>query len=317
MKSIRILLTIMFLSSASWLMAQDMNAAGEAFNKGISMQEQENYPAAIQAYENARDIASKLGDEGADLKMKAEKQLSLSYYNYGKKLYSGKKYGDAINNFIKSADYAAMVNDQVTKDAADTYIAGLKTAIGNSSLKKEDYAKATSLYNEAIKYKPDYAKAYFGLGLVYKKQDNLEKMKESMDQAIKLAGNDEKTIASAKEASGNAFQNAGAVDLQGGAFEKAIENLNKSLEYDSNSSMPYYYLTIAYNGLKKWEDAINAGNKALELATKDKSDIYFEVAKANEGKGDTEAACTDYKNVTTGNNVAAAKYQIEQVLKCK
>jgi hypothetical protein len=75
-------------------------------------------------------------------------------------------------------------------------------------------------------------------------------------------------------------------------------------------------MAIAYNGESKWDDAITAANKALELETADKSDIHFELGKSYEGKGDGAAACQSYKSVTGGANVSAAKYQIEQVLKC-
>jgi len=45
--------------------------------------------------------------------------------------------------------------------------------------------------------------------------------------------------------------------------------------------------------------------------------LYFVLGKAYEGKADNTAACTAYKNVTSGPNVKAAKYQIEIVIKCK
>ncbi len=44
--------------------------------------------------------------------------------------------------------------------------------------------------------------------------------------------------------------------------------------------------------------------------------MYFALGQAYEGKGDAGGACTAYKNVTSGPNVEAAKYQITTVLKC-
>jgi tetratricopeptide (TPR) repeat protein len=132
-----------------------------------------------------------------------------------------------------------------------------------------------------------------------------------------MAGDDAKTIGNAKDAAASAFQKAGAVALQASKYSAAVESLTGSLEYNNTEPRTYFYLAIANNGLSKWDDAITAANKALELQTEDKSDIYFEMGNASEKKGDAIAACDFYKKVTAGNNVPAAKYQIEQVLKCK
>jgi tetratricopeptide (TPR) repeat protein len=155
------------------------------------------------------------------------------------------------------------------------------------------------------------------MGLVYKKQDNLPLMKESMDKVIAMAADDAKTIGSAKDASATAFLNAGAKALQANKMADAISNLNTSLTYNDAEPKAYYYLALAYNGSSKWDEAITASNTAIELTAEDKSDIYFELGKSHEKKGDNAAACDAYKKVTGGNNVAPAKYQVEQVLKCQ
>ena len=81
--------------------------------------------------------------------------------------------------------------------------------------------------------------------------------------------------------------------------------------------MPHYYLALAYSKEKNYEDAISSAQKALSIEPdKDKSDVYFALGLAYEGKGDSTNACSAYKKVTTGPNVEAAKYQMTQVLKC-
>ena len=70
------------------------------------------------------------------------------------------------------------------------------------------------------------------------------------------------------------------------------------------------------NQEKAYSKAIEAANKALELNEGDKSDIYFEIGQAQEGKGNTAGACSAYKKVTGGNNIETAKYQMTTVLKC-
>jgi len=41
------------------------------------------------------------------------------------------------------------------------------------------------------------------------------------------------------------------------------------------------------------------------------------LAQAYQGNGDNANACANFKKVKEGPNVDAAKYQVEQVLKCK
>ncbi|MCU0370747.1 MAG: tetratricopeptide repeat protein, partial [Bacteroidales bacterium] len=228
-----------------------------------------------------------------------------------------KNYNEAIPNFEKSAQWADQMGETKTADASRTYLAGIYTALGNTDLKNEAFELAIEKYNKALAYKSSYYKAYYGLGLVYKKQENLPLMKEALDKVIAMAGDDAKTIGSAKDAAASAYRNAGAMAVQSKKYSEAVDYLLNSLPYNDTDPNVQYYLALAYNGLSKWDDAISAANKAIELQTEDKSDIYFELGKSYEKKGENATSCENYKKVTAGNNVAAAKYQMETVLKCQ
>jgi tetratricopeptide (TPR) repeat protein len=142
-------------------------------------------------------------------------------------------------------------------------------------------------------------------------------MKQAMDKVIELAPAEDKTAENARATIATTFLNDGAVALQKGSFDRAIESLNTSLQYNANEPKSHYYLAIAYNGKKDSDNAITSANKAIELGLENAGDAWFEIGKANEAKGDAAAACEAYKKVTTGPNIQAAKYQVEQVLKCK
>jgi tetratricopeptide (TPR) repeat protein len=317
MKRIKIIAMLMMMSLAINLSAQTLDEAGAAFNQGIQFSKDLKYAEAIKSYEQTINICTQLGDTAMDLQLKAEQQLPGTYFNLAKGLFDAKNYMEAIPNFEKAAENADKMGETKTADASRTYLAGIYTSLGNADLKAEILDPAIEKYNKALSYKPGYYKAYYGLGLVYKKQENLPLMKEALDKVISMAGDDAKTIGNAKDAATSAFQKAGAVALQANKYSIAVENLTVSLEYNNAEPRTYYYLSIANNGLSKWDDAITAANKALELQTEDKSDIYFELGKSSEGKGDAITACDFYKKVTAGNNVPAAKYQMETVLKCK
>lgn len=317
MKRIKSIALLMMITATISLSAQTLDEAGAAFNQGIQFTKDLKYADALKSYEQTIKICSQLGDAGVELQIKAEQQLPSTYFNVAKGLFDAKNYTEAISNFELAAQNADKMGETKTAEASRTYLAGIYTSLGNADLKNEALPQAIEKYNKSLSYKPGYYKAYYGLGLVYKKQENLPMMKEALDKVISTAGDDAKTIGNAKDAAASAFQKAGAIAMQGTKYSIAVENLTASLEYNSTEPRTYYYLAIANNGLSKWDDAITAANKALELQTEDKSDIYFELGKSSEGKADPTAACEFYKKVTGGNNVAAGKYQRETVLKCK
>jgi tetratricopeptide (TPR) repeat protein len=295
----RIIVTLaIMLGLALNLSAQTLDDAGAAFNEGIQFSKDAKYAEAAASYEKTITICKQIGDDAMELQIKAEQQLPGTYFNVAKSLFDAKNYNDAIPNFEKSAQYADQMGETKTADASRTYLAGIYYALGNADLKNDALDAAIEKYNKSLSFKESYYKSFYGLGLVYKKQDNLTLMKESLDKAISMAGDDAKTITNAQDAAASAYQKAGAVALQSGKYSVAVENLVASMDYDSTKASTFYYLAISYNGLSKWDDAIASANKAIELQTEDKSDIYFELGKSYEKKGDNATSCENYKKVT-------------------
>lgn len=317
MKKIKRIALLMMITATINVSAQTLNDAISTFNNGGAAFNAGKYSEALNFYEQTIKICNQVGDSATELLIKAEQIIPSTYFNIGKGFFDAKNYDEAIPNFEKSLESADKVGETKTGENARAYLTGIYYFLGNTDLKNDKFDEALEKYNKSLEYKPGYAKAYYGIGLVYKKQENLPMMKEALDKAIAAAGDDDKTINNSKDAAASAYEKAGALALQAGKYASAVENLTASFEYSNTEPRTYFYLAISYNGLSKWDDAITSANKALELQTEDKSDIYFELAKSNEGKGDSAAACDFYKKVTGGNNVAAAKYQIETVLKCK
>lgn len=317
MKTTRNFLLAVFFLTGTAVFSQTINEAGEAFNKGLQFAKESNYTEALKAYQQTVDICSTLGDEGMDLQLKAEQQMPSTYFNIAKGLYDAKNFNEAIPNFESAATWADKNGETKTADASRTYLAGIYTSLGNTDYKADAFDKAIVNFNKSLTYKADYFKAYYGLGLVYKKQNKLDEMKQAMDKVLELAPADDKTAENARTSLATTFLNDGAVALQKSSFDKAIASLNVSLQYNANEPKAYYYLAIAHNGKKSSDDAIAAANKAIELGLENSADAWFEIGNANKTKGDTAAACEAYKKVASGPNIDAAKYQMEQVLKCK
>ena len=190
---------------------------------------------------------------------------------------------------------------------------------GTNHYKSKSYEDALICFGKSIDYNPNYAKPYLGQAMVYKKQDDVEKMLANCDQAIEIGGKtkDKKTVASAQKLAMNTMFNKAVSAIGSSKWTEAESSLNKSIEYGNNSPEVYYQLGKVYNAGKKWADAIANLNKAVELDEGDngsKAKYYFELGNANIGSGDSAAACTAFKNAMYGNYVEQAKYQVEQVL---
>ena len=155
--------------------------------------------------------------------------------------------------------------------------------------------------------------------MAYKGQEDLAKMRTNMDKALELGATNTKaakTLKKIRSIVSKAYIAEGGKMIQAGKFADAKVNLDIALEYNQKSKDTYYYLAVACNGLKSWDAAIDAANKSLALEKGNKSKIHFEIGKSFEGKGDAGAACAAYRQVTSGPNVEAAKYQMAIVLKC-
>ena len=90
----------------------------------------------------------------------------------------------------------------------------------------------------------------------------------------------------------------------------------KCLEYNYLETTAYYYQALSNNNLENWDEAISAAELGVKAEKEDKSNLYFELGRAYEGKGDATKACDAYKGVTSGPNVDAANYQRATVLSC-
>ena len=299
-------------------MAQSIEEVGAKYNDGNEFFKEKDYSSAITAYESGIELAGDVGAEADDLKQKMQTQLLNSYYKNGLQ-YKSIGLDAAIASLERAYDYAGELGNDAMKNKSASTASKLRSAKGNSLLKKNKPNDAFAEYELALEINPTCVKAYYGEGLVYKSKDDMQNMMASMDKVIELGASNTKaakTVKKAKATASRALVNAGAKEIQREHGKKAVEYINMSFKYAPGNANAYYYLLIANNKTKNWNSAIAAGEKAITLETGDKGDIYFAIGQAYEGKGDATNACSAYKKVTTGDNVEAAKYQMTQVLKC-
>jgi tetratricopeptide (TPR) repeat protein len=319
MNKLKLTLLALFIGLVSFANGQDLNTAGAKFNEGRELDKAKNYSGAIAAWEESISICNDIGFDAEELKATVQKALGYTYFKEGITLYRKKTFDGAIDALKNAEMVANEVGDAKTAKQAATYIPKIYSSKGLSFLAKKDFEGAISIFDKAISYNPQCVDAFYGKGMTYKEMDQIDVAAESFDNVILFGAGKKsaaKKVASSLEAAQKMFEAKAASELQIEHNSEAIALLNKALNYSQSSANTFYLLTLANNKLKNWDATIEAAKKALTLKGVNAAAVNFELGKAFEGKRDTANACAAYKKVTEGPNVAAAKFQITQVLKC-
>lgn len=318
-KSFFMLAAIMLAFSAT---GQDVNQAADIFNQGNQGVKDNNYQLAIDKYQEAMDIASQLGPEGEQIVAGAKTQIPSLYYKIGIADYKDKNIDKAIGEFEKAIEFGNKYDDPETAAKAADIIPKLYYSQGNSYYSDEKYNEALESFGKSAKLSPDYSRAYWGMALVYNKIDDTEKMKESFGKALELA-EAEGDADMAKKVRSNAsklLQSEGAKKLQAKEWSGALMCLNATTEFEPDNAEAYYYIALANNGMKQFDEAIAAADKGLEVAASESADIkakfYYEKGNALKAQGNNDAACEAFNNAKYGQFVQNAEYEINTVLKC-
>ncbi len=302
------------------LFAQTVGDAGSLYNDGNTYYKEKDYSSAASSYEQALEMAKLIGSDANELRGKIEEQLAKAYYADATELYKKKKFDEAIAAYKKTAAFAKEIGDEDRVKKSTKNIAKVRTTKGTELLKKNKADEALVEFEMSLELYPTYYKTFYGQMLAYKMKDDMGKMMESADKTIEYGSKStkgQKTAMKAKSTASKSLVNAGAKEIQNEHPKEAIQYINDSFKYDEGDANAYYYLALAYSKANQFDEAISAAQKAISIdPEKDKSDVYFALGLAYEGKGDSANACGAYKKVTSGPNVEAAKYQMTQVLKC-
>ncbi len=300
--------------------AQSLTDAGQTFNDGTAQYKARNFGQAVKLYEQALKMCKAIGPDAADLQSQVETQLGNSYFWNGISLYKARKFDQAIAQLKKAKTFAASTHNDKIKNYAHIYIARVYSSKGLTMIKQKKLDEAAAQFALALKEKPDCYNAYYGKVLLDKEKNDMEAMMAATDHLAQMATSNAKAAKrynQAKYVTFTTLLNAGAEQLQKSNAAKALVFLNDAKKYGSANADLYYYSAVANLSLKKYDAAIAAAKKAISMQTTEKSDIYFTLGQAYQGKGNKAAACSAFKHVVKGPNVKAAQYQIKQVLKCK
>ena len=323
---IKLLTKLLIISSVSLFLSfqiqgQTYNEAVDAYNKGIGLIDTD-IKAAIESLERSLEIASKLGTEGEELKEQAEIQIPGLYYDMAMGFYREKKVPEAAAGFKKAIEVSVLYEDNATKQRSENVLHQIYAIQANAAFRENENEEAIRLFDMALAINPQHARSHLGKGLVYRRLEDAENFKSSMDLAIESGIiTKEEQIVSTAQSTARDFFLVRAVRAKGEEnYNLAVEMVNSSLEFDSSFPETHYLLATIYNELSRFQDSIQSAGKALELLNGNSDEtakIYFEIGKSYERLGDSSGACAAYKDAAVGSYEAAAKYQMEHVLKCQ
>ncbi|HPT02232.1 MAG TPA: hypothetical protein PLJ84_06510 [Bacteroidales bacterium] len=321
MKKIIAFLFVAYIAiNAGNLCAQTLQEAADAYNKALELKNTD-LPGSITSLVNVVGMCEKIGAEADDLKKMASGVIPDLQYSLANNMLKEKKYDEAIAAFEKTTEYANTYNDADKISKVQAQLPRIYYAKSLDQYKAEDLDGALASLDKATTLDPEYTKAFYTKGIIYKKKDDAANMQTAFDKTIELAAKDGDSVTGnkAKESMASSLLISANKALSAKKYADAIKFANSSLAYSTVRSNTYLILTLSYNSTSKFDLAIEAANKGLELEAKPekKVDFYFQLGKAYEGKNDNANACANFRKVNVGPNKAAADYEIKTVLKCK
>ncbi len=317
----KLLMIVALTAFAFSVSAQSVEAVGMKYNDAMELYKAKNYAQAIPALEKTIEMGNKAGANAADMTSTAKTALMKAYKYYGVTLYKKKKYDESVKVLKQGIAAANKYGDEKSAKKFQSIIPQIYAGHGNSLIKSKKYDEALKQFDNGLTENPKCIRAFMGKETVYKDQGDFTKMKEFADKAIEAgAGNSRqaKRVKQAKKIAYLGLYKAGGEELGKGNSAKAISYFNDALKYGNGDADLFLNMALGYNASKNYKKGIEAAKKSLTLkGDGDKNAIYFVLAQAYEGAGDSANACSYFKKVKAGPNVDAAKYEVTQVLKCK
>lgn len=326
----RILLTSMIAVASISVYAQGGEAdAINAYNEALGFAQNKDFQAAIDKFQEAIELAEAVGN--TDIISRSTTQIPQLYFQKAATAYNAFRstpniinLENAISEFTNAQAMGEEFNDTNIMNRSRGVLAQLNFQKGSLLLKSEDFEGANAALDEAIKINANYAKAYYQKGLVAKNlnSEDLETMLYWFDQAIMVGEqvNDQEVVRMSNSKAHAELLFNGAKSIEQNQFTKAIELLENSLNYNSESADSYYRLSEVSNKRSNYSGAIEFGNSALEYeqgGSTDKAKIYFEIGFAHQLLGNKAEACAAFNNASFGSFKAPSEHKMEFELKCE
>lgn len=307
-----------FFNSAD---AQTRGEAVEAFNEAQEFVRAENYPEALEKFQETYQIADNVGAEAEDIRDRAASQIPGVQVRIATAAYQARDFNRAVEEFDKAAEFADQFDNSEIATRVRNNILVVLLQAGNSELNNENYDAAESYYKQAIERNANYPNPYYQLGIVERRRGNLDAALEQFDRAIQVAraSGREEVAGSAEQSARNFLFERGSRMLEDERHRQAIDLLERALEYDMNHADSYFRLAQAHNNMGNYDQAIQSATRALDLedgGNVERAKSYFELGIAYMNQENTNQACSAFQNASYGSFRSNAEYHLEHDLEC-
>ncbi len=317
------LLSVLLFGMAAVAYGQDYtyDDAAEAFTQGTEYMEANDIDSAIESFIRASDIAEALGEQGEEVKSRADSQIMGLSLRKLSVLANNRQWEEAIEWVDRIEELDAQYGDGSAYQRAEAGVPRFYFSWGNDLLSDEQNEEAVEMYQAAIDINPNYTRAYYQLGLAERRLGNLDASLEALDRSMELAEQqgemDDLSRARSQARDYLIYRGSEATDEE--RFTDAEEYLTRALEYDRESARLHYRLAELYNYTERHQEALEHAQTALDYedgGATDMARIYFEIGVAHQALGNEAEACEAYINAAHGDYRSAAEHELEYELDC-
>lgn len=180
-----------------------------------------------------------------------------------------------------SCDRAIVDYDQAIRQKPDEARAYSDRGIAYAC--KGDYDRAIADYNQAIQLKPDDATVYFFRGLTYHEKSDYDRAIADFDLAIRLKPGDP-----------DAYHSRGLVYANRGDYARAIADFDRAIRLEPSCISVLLSRGDAYSKEGNYDSAIDDYNKAIQLESDFPEEAYFNRGRAYSNRGSAYIGKHDY-----------------------
>jgi tetratricopeptide (TPR) repeat protein len=278
---------------------------------------------AIKSFELAIKYADEVGgDEAMTLKTNSMTQIPKLYYDWARSLVGKNDLNGAVTQLKNCIAASEKYNNTQYPQMAKPTIAAIYLALGNNAMKEKKFDDAIANYDSAIEYDAKNIKSYLGKVLVYNEREMAAEMVEVAMAGMNVSPRpaDMGVLEDIKKVVNAFYYNSAQKTMQAKDYQATEENLQNAIKFGMDSNpLVFYQLGLARMSMNKWEEAVDALLEAADIdesAAADEAKYYFNLGKSYEALGNAAKACESYKKALYGEFAQAAKFQIENVLKC-
>ncbi|MFI3302331.1 MAG: tetratricopeptide repeat protein [Rikenellaceae bacterium] len=307
-------MTLLLAVSATMAQSEEVRTK---YNEAVEAFGAKNFAKAADAFLIVIDKG--IDDaEAATLVATAKGNLPACYYQVGLANAKTKNYDAAIENLMKSANYAELYDDVAAISKAKNVAGKIYQAQGGIPFNEKKYAEAAPIFEKGIELNPRNTKMTNWLGVCYCEMGDLDKGMAIFAKVIEMGTTNPRYKADADEASSNValYINNKVAELQASKdYDGVISMADGLLETNPANETAAFVRLQAYMDKKDYNKVIELGESTAAVQTTDetKSNVYFVLGAAYNAKELKPQAITALKKVTAGANVAAAQATVAEL----